>query len=95
MSITSSNLATGTISTSPVVFNGGDSSDSTTFQPVASGTTTLALGTTPPAGFSLPTNYQSIGATVTAPNANIGGATIGANMQGTLNLSLTPRRRPP
>lgn len=88
VSITSSNLATGTISTSPVIFNGGDSSASTTFQPVASGTSTLSLGTTPPAGFSLPSNYQSIGATVTAPNATISGATIGANMQSTLNVSL-------
>ena len=89
VSISSSNLATGTISTSPVVFNGGDSSDSTTFQPVASGTTTIALGPTPPAGFSLPANYQSITATVTAPNTSIGNATIGANMQATLSVGLT------
>ena len=88
VSITSSNVATGTISTSPVMFNGGDSSDSTTFQPVASGTTTLTLGMTPPTGFSLPSNYQSIGATVTAPNANISGATIGVNMQSTVSVSL-------
>jgi hypothetical protein len=88
VSITSSTVAVGTISTSPVVFNGGDSSDSTTFQPVASGTTTLALGAVPPAGFSLPTVYQSITATVTAPNANIGSTTVGANMQTAVNVSL-------
>jgi hypothetical protein len=86
--ITSSSLAVGTISTSPVLFNQDDSSDSTTFQPVASGTTTIALGTTPPTGFSLPTDYQSITAAVSAPNSSIGNATIGANMQTSVNVSL-------
>jgi hypothetical protein len=88
VNITSSLLTVGTISTSPVLFNPDDSSDSTTFQPVASGTTTIALGTTPPTGFSTPNGYQSITATVSAPNTNIGNATIGANMQGTVNVSL-------
>jgi hypothetical protein len=84
---TSSLLTVGTISTSPVVFNGGDSSDITTFQPVASGTTTLAVGAQP-AGFSTPANYQSITAAVSAPNTSIGNATIGANMQTSVSISL-------
>jgi hypothetical protein len=88
VNVTSSSLAVGTISTSPVLFNQDDSSDSTTFQPVASGTTTIALGTTPPTGFSLPTDYQSITATVSAPNSSIGNATVGANMQTSVNVSL-------
>ncbi|MGA1981677.1 MAG: hypothetical protein ABSG84_04320 [Acidobacteriaceae bacterium] len=88
VNITSSNLAVGTITTSPVAFNAGDSSDSTQFQPVATGTTTLALGLVAPPGFSIPSNYQSIPATVTAPNATIGSATVGANMQGSLSVGL-------
>jgi trimeric autotransporter adhesin len=87
--MTSSTPADGTIS-SPVVFNGGDSSDSASFTPVAATTSPITIGITSPtpAGFSTPTNYQSITATVTAPNATIGSATVGANMQGAVNVSL-------
>ena len=63
--ITSSDLAVGTITTSPIIFNAGDSSDSTTFQPVGVGTSTISIGT--PAGFSTPSQYQQITATVQSP----------------------------
>lgn len=65
--VTSTAANVGTITTSPIVFNAGDSSQSTGFNPVGSGTSTIALGTTP-AGFSKPTTYQSFTATVTAPS---------------------------
>ncbi len=63
--ITSSDLGVGTITTSPIVFNPGDTSDSTTFQPLAVGTSTISIGT--PAGFSTPSQYQQITATVQSP----------------------------
>ena len=63
--VTSSNTAVGTISTSPVVFHAGDSYQTTNFQPVAAGTSTVAVST--PASYSTPANYTSIVATVTAP----------------------------
>ena len=63
--VTSSDLAVGTITTSPIVFNPGDSSDSTSFQPIADGTSTISIGT--PAGFSTPSQYQQITATVQSP----------------------------
>jgi hypothetical protein len=63
--INSSDLTVGTITTSPIVFNPGDTSDSTTFQPLAVGTSTLSIGT--PAGFSTPSQYQQITATVQSP----------------------------
>jgi hypothetical protein len=91
----SSNTNAGTILTSPVVFNAGDSSDSTMFQPgPSSGTTTLAIGTVTnngpmlPTAFMVPSQYLNITATVTAPNITVGNATVGEYMQGTVNVSL-------
>jgi hypothetical protein len=90
--VTSSNTAIGTISTSPVVFHAGDTSQVTNFQPVAAGTTTIAV--TPPAGYSTPANYQSIVATVTAPTLALqfgnSSVTTGVNLQtGSYGVYLT------
>ena len=60
--VTSSDTGVGTITTSPLVFNGGDYNLSTEFDPQAEGTTTISVGT--PAGFDTPSNYQQITATV-------------------------------
>lgn len=61
--VVSSNTAVGTITTSPVVFNGGDGVYlSTTFKPVATGTSTITIQA--PAGFSTPSQYTSLTATV-------------------------------
>ena len=85
--VTSSNTAIGTITTSPVVFASGASSGSTTFQPVAAGMTNLTVGT--PAGFSTPSQYPQITATVTAaPMINIGSVTTGVNLEVTTNICL-------
>jgi hypothetical protein len=61
--VNSSNPAVGEIIVSPVAFNGAAGTATTTFHPLTPGSTTVSLGPPPP-GFSLPTNLQSINATV-------------------------------
>jgi len=90
--IASGTPGTGTV-TSPAVFNGGDLTQTVSFQPVAAGTTTLTLGAV--AGFSTPSAAatQQITATVTAPPIVSGGdVTTGANLQLSeyVYLSVTP-----
>lgn len=65
VSVASSNLTVGEITTSPVSFQAGDgASNSTQFDPKAAGTATISM--TQPAGFTAPTNRnQSIEAEVT------------------------------
>ena len=79
----SSNTGVGTIVTSPLVFQAGDSSQSTSFQPVGAGTSTLSLAT--PANFVTPSNIstQQITATVTAPPIGLQTSTLttGNNLQ--------------
>jgi hypothetical protein len=88
LGITSTNTAAGNITTSPVVFHGGDTSDSTTFQPAAAGTANIVLGAQP-AGFSTPTQYQQIAANVIAAlNASIGSTTTGVNIETPVNVTL-------
>jgi hypothetical protein len=60
--VTSSNTGIGTITTSPLIFNGGESSLTTTFKPVATGTTNLNI--VQPSGYSNPSQYVTIPATV-------------------------------
>ena len=62
-------------------------SDTTTFQPVAAGTTNLALGAAP-AGFSTPTQYQQITATVTTPAITVNNSTTGVNLENNTYISL-------
>jgi trimeric autotransporter adhesin len=84
--VTSSNTAVGTITTSPIVFHAGDSGDSTTFQPIAAGTSNISIGT--PAGFSTPSQYQQITATVTTPAITVGNTTTGVNLESYTYVSL-------
>jgi hypothetical protein len=60
--VTSSNTTVGRIVGSPVVFSVNQSSKTVQFDPLAVGTTTLAIP--PPVGFSTPINLQQITATV-------------------------------
>jgi hypothetical protein len=63
VTVTSSNTAAGTIVGSPVAFAPGDSFKTTTaFDPAAAGSSTVSVAT--PAGFSTPSNMQSITVTV-------------------------------
>jgi hypothetical protein len=68
VTVTSSNPATGTITTSPVVFNTNDQTQPTALHPVAGGTTTITVN--PPAGFSTPAQFRSINATVQGAGIN-------------------------
>ncbi len=76
----------GTISTSPVVFGGGNSSGTTTFVPGAPGTSLLTVGT--PTGFSTPGSNRTLTATVTAPAITLSGQTIGKNLEVSVGLVL-------
>jgi hypothetical protein len=60
--VTSSNTSVGTITTSPLVFTPGSSYVQTTFQPLATGSSTITIGT--PTGFSTPSQYTQITGTV-------------------------------
>lgn len=66
--VTSSNTTVATITTSPVVFNANDQSLSTALHPVGAGNTTISIAT--PAGFSTPSQFQSISATVQGAGIN-------------------------
>ena len=81
--VSSSSGAVGTISSTPVVFHGGDNLQSTTFQPAGAGTSNITLGT--PAGFSTPAPLasQQITATVAAPPITLQTTTLtsGINLE--------------
>ena len=86
VTVTSSNTAVGTIIGSPAAFTGGDSFKNMSFDPAEAGTTTISVST--PDGFSIPSDFQSVTATVTAPNITIGNATVGRDLQQLLSISL-------
>jgi hypothetical protein len=84
--VTSSNTAVGTIVGSPALFAGGDAFRNVAFDPVANGTTTISIAT--PTGFSTPSNFQSITATVNAPTITMGNAAVGRDLQQLLSINL-------
>ena len=86
VSVTSSNTVVGTISTSPLIFNTGDTYQNTTFQPTSAGTSTISLST--PLGFSTPSNYTTQLATVTAPALSISDLVTGVGLEGGTNVYL-------
>lgn len=84
--VTSSDTNVGVITASPLSFGAGDSVINTSFDPIAAGVTTIAV--TQPAGFDTPSGFQSVTATVNAPNVNIGNVTVGADLQVGVNITL-------
>jgi hypothetical protein len=84
--VTSSDTTVGEITTSPVVFQGGESSLTSSFDPIGGGTATISV--TQPAGFSTPVSGTQITATVTAPGISLSGATVGKDLQTTTGGSL-------
>ncbi len=84
--VISSAPSVGTITTSPAAITGGNSQATTMFQPVSAGTSTITLGT--PVGFSTPSNYNSITATVTAPGIGVGNVETGLHLQTSMYLYL-------
>ncbi len=86
VAVTSSAPAVGTV-TSPLTFQPNDTQENFNFQPVATGTTNLTLGT-PPTGFSVSTQYQQTVATVTTPVISVGGQTTAVHLINQIGLGL-------
>ena len=84
--ISSATTTVGTV-TSPVVFHPNDSSGSFNFQPVAAGTSVISIGT-PPTGFAVPSQYESITATVTTPAISISAQTTATNLMNSIGVYL-------
>ena len=85
--ISSSNMAVGTISSSPVTIIGGSFSATTQFQPRSEGNTTLLVDT--PAGFNAPAQFARMTATVNLPRLAVTDQiTVGANLETTGTLLL-------
>jgi hypothetical protein len=79
VNVTSSNTAVGTISTSPLTIAGGAVSMATEFQPVSPGETTLAVNV--PRGFSAPSQYAGLSATVNGKRMLLTSTTVGENLE--------------
>jgi hypothetical protein len=77
--VTSQNTSVGTITSSPVTFTAGVPTVMTSFHAVGLGTTQINLGQTP--GFSVPSNYQTLTASVTEPQLYVGDVAVGQNLQ--------------
>ena len=76
--ITGTNV--GSITVSPVVFNGGDNFKDTAFDPMSAGTAQISVGV--PAGFATPiASQRQITATVTAPGISSGNVAVGRDLQ--------------
>jgi hypothetical protein len=87
VTVTSSNTAVGTITTSPLSFTGNTSFINTAFDPVAEGTSVITVDV--PSGFSTPSNFRTITATVTAPDVTISSSvTVGKDLQQSLSVNL-------
>jgi hypothetical protein len=86
--VTSSDTAVGAITVSPVTFVGGTGySKLTAFDPIAFGTTVIAVAQAP--GFDTPSNVNTeITATVTAPVISVGSRAVGEDLQYPINLAL-------
>ena len=87
--VISGNASAGSITTSPVIFNAGDSSQSTNFHPLSNGTSLITMGTPSMAGFSTPSNYQQVTATVTNGSIYLSAGPIGNNLQQQVTMSLS------
>ncbi len=71
VNVTSGNTTVGTITTSPVTISGGTNNGVTQFTPKAQGTTLISASTPP--GFTTPSQFASLNATVARPAENHSG----------------------
>ena len=88
--VVSSNTAVGTV-TSPVAFDSNSVTATSTFHPVSAGSTTIGLQT--PSGFSTPSQFQSVNATVGLPGMTTKTAvTVGKDLQlsNSVTLNVAP-----
>jgi hypothetical protein len=80
VAVTSSDTSAGTISASPVTIPAGSTGTTTTFVVGQQGSTTITVGV--PSGFSIPTAYGSVDATVAVAGIAVtDGVSIGKNLQ--------------
>ncbi len=88
--VLSSNTMAGTMTTSPIVFTANEFFDTTGFDPANAGMSTISV--VAPAGFDTPSNFQSIIATVTAPDIFMSDSTVGEDLQegSFVSLAATP-----
>ncbi len=69
VALTNSNTAVGTLGSSSIVFNAGDSQNQTTFAPSGTAAGTATITPSVPGSFFTPSNYKTAVFTVTAPNS--------------------------
>ncbi len=89
VNVTSANTTVGTITTSPVTITSGTNNGVTQFTPNAQGTTLISAST--PAGFTTPSQFASLNATVALPKITLdSGLPVGNKLQaqGTILLSV-------
>jgi hypothetical protein len=86
VTVTSSNPAIGTITTSPVTIAGPNSTGNTQFDPLSVGTTVLEI--TQPAGFTSPVSGAAASVEVRVPTMTVNAVTVGKNLQGIATLLL-------
>ena len=78
INVTSSNTTVGTISTSPITITGGTNSQTTTFNAVNAGSTTISVSAS---GYGTPAQDTSVTATVQASGIVAANATVGLNLE--------------
>lgn len=86
--VTSTNPSVGKITSSPLIFNGGDSTKATQFQPVATGTTDVVVGV--PEGFGTFAGRQRLAVNVTRPGLVLEQLVVGKNLQRPTAVSMAP-----
>lgn len=77
--ISISDPSVGTITATSLTISGGESSALAEFDPINAGTATISIGAV--AGFTTPSNRQSINATVTAADISAYDVTVGRDLQ--------------
>ena len=88
VNVTSGNTSVGTISTSPVTVAGGSGSSVTQFTPVGQGTTLISASV--PAGFSAPSQFNSLNATVSLARITLdNGTLVGNKLQAVASIFLS------
>jgi hypothetical protein len=89
VSVTSTNMSAGTITTSPITIPAGGNTATTQFQPAGAGNTSIQAGV--PSGFAAPAQFGSVAVTVAAPGMSLFSETsfVGQHLQvaGTVTLA--------
>ena len=84
--VDSTGTGVGTITGSPVTFNGNEGVHQVFYDPASPGSSIITV--VPPAGFSTPSNYRVFTVTVNAPSMFVGDAFLGKDLQTAMSGSL-------